>query len=123
MTRQKRGRLRGRQRTGGGCAQVRLREERGCSRICAISSQALSAGATELADDFAAHGQKRLTGLPACQLSPLAPSERAGGGKHRASRSASPAEIHRAKVDSGSRCRTTPAVKLGFAYAPDQTMP
>lgn len=33
-------------------------------------SKALSARATELADDFAAHGQKRLTGHPACQLSP-----------------------------------------------------
>lgn len=42
-------------------------------------SEALSAGATELADDFAAHGQKRLTGHPACQLSPPAPSERAVG--------------------------------------------
>lgn len=82
MTRQKRRRLRRRQRKGG-YAQVRLREERGCSRICAISSEALSAGATELADDFAAHGQKRLTGLPACQLSPPAPSERAVGGNTR----------------------------------------
>lgn len=33
-------------------------------------SEALSARATELADDSAAHGQKRLTGHPACQLSP-----------------------------------------------------
>lgn len=33
-------------------------------------AEALSGGATELADDFAAHGQKRLTGHPACQLSP-----------------------------------------------------
>lgn len=33
-------------------------------------SEALSARATELADDFAAHGQKRLTGHPACQLFP-----------------------------------------------------
>lgn len=33
-------------------------------------SEALSAGATELADDFAAHGQKGLTGHPACQLFP-----------------------------------------------------
>lgn len=31
--------------------------------------EALSAKATELTDDFAAHGQKRLTGHPACQLS------------------------------------------------------
>lgn len=41
-------------------------------------SKALSARATELADDFAAHGQKRLTGHPACQLS-LARSVRALG--------------------------------------------
>jgi len=33
-------------------------------------SEALSARATELADDSAAHGQKRLTGHPTCQLSP-----------------------------------------------------
>lgn len=33
--------------------------------------EALSARPTELADDFAAHGQNKLTGQAACQLSPV----------------------------------------------------
>lgn len=65
----KRRRLRSEIESEGPCptpAQERVRMYQNTGYL----SEALSARATELADDFAAHGQKRLTGHPACQLSP-----------------------------------------------------
>lgn len=52
-----------------GSVQLQLEERVRMYQNTGYLCEALSAGATELADDFAAHGQKRLTGHPACQLS------------------------------------------------------
>lgn len=75
--------------------------EQGRGRICGYLSKALSGRATELADDSAAQGQKRLTGLP--YVSPFLPpsssqSGRGGGERHEVSRSTSPADTHPGKT-------------------------
>lgn len=50
------------------------KKEQGCSRMWTTALKLCLL--EQLADDFAAHGQKRLTGHPACQPPP-APSETA----------------------------------------------
>lgn len=83
-------------------AQVQLRREKeDAAEYAAISPRLCLAEATELADDSAAHGQKRLTGLPcvspSAPPSPSSPPGGVGGEIHEVSGSTSPAEARRSQ--------------------------
>lgn len=79
-------------------------------------SEALSARATELADDFAAHGQKRLTGHPACQLSPARSVSAVGEYRVRSSTHLPRPTETLVKVDSDLLYTCDISQQLHFAY-------
>ena len=92
---------------GGGMPNSSSRESKNVPEYGAISRQlCVWERATELADDFAAYGQKRLTGHPACQLS-LAPGKSA-------------LKAYRASLDTRPHrpTQTLSAIGLPFLFFP-----
>lgn len=91
-------------------------------------SEALSARATELADDSAAHGQKRLTGHPACQLSPARSVRAVGEYKvHSSTHLTRPTEtLVKVDLDSDLLCAYTvwhqPRALVSINFSPRQNV-